>query len=73
MRLSLTLVLLTACSTLNPTPKALIRRDAEFRLSACMDGTWAQAQRHRCFMDARDYCVSKGMEKSCGEGAAWTR
>lgn len=57
---------LVACQA---TYNAGIRRNAEARLKSCRHGLQAPVQLRGCYDEVKDYCRSKGLERTCGEGA----
>lgn len=48
------------------TSKAGARRMAEAHLQWCRRGATA-FEAERCYKETRDYCLSRGLEKTCGE------
>lgn len=72
MKAVIVLLCLTGCAT---TYKANMRREAEWRVQACLGHEPELRGVHRspflrrqCLEESKAWCVSNGMEKDCGLG-----
>ena len=57
-----------ACASFPATREAGVRRAAEAKLKACRKGTQFPYQFKPCYIETQDFCRSRGLERTCGEG-----